>query len=85
MTPALMFVPPACRGCRPGLDMVIFPLIGFGWVEKTQRRVQALTPDASTVWIDGDGQMPRPRPAWLWSKTPWTKRLQLGFPLAPTR
>ena len=42
-----------------GFDMVIFPAdrVRLGEV-KTQRRVQALTPDASTAWVDGDGQLP---------------------------
>ena len=69
-----------------GFDMVIFPAdrVQLGEVT-TQRRVQELTPDASTVWIDGDGQLP----AALSSSVAVEQnalehwRLQLGFPPGP--
>ena len=69
-----------------GFDMVIFPADRVRLSEvTTQRRVQELTPDASTIWIDGDGQLP---PALSSSVAVehdalelW--RLQLGFPPGP--
>ena len=69
-----------------GFDMVIFPAdrVRLGEV-KTQRRVQALTPDASTAWIDGDGQLPTALSSSVAvgqnALEHW--RLQLGFPPGP--
>jgi len=69
-----------------GFDMVIFPAdrVRLGEV-KTQRRVQALTPDAPTAWIDGDGPLPTALSSSVAVEHDALEhwRLQLGFPPGP--
>ena len=69
-----------------GFDMVIFPAdrVRLGDVRR-QRRVQALTPDASTVWMDGDGQLPTELSSSVAVEQHALERwrLQLGFPPGP--